>query len=157
MGGLWLLVSTAFNRRTKLAGGSVYRGKGPRADRRPGHLVDRGDLDVLETGFCHQLGDRFTRPVMGDPRQHLIKYLDRGKAGEIAARALKRKLVDVDRKAPGGAEVIGHRRWRPIPHPTSGKLWSVKMEKPCQCAAAEAGSSAAPREAARRPATQNRT
>src|SRR5271169_2931224 len=49
---------------------------------------------------------------------------------DCVARALERKLVDVDRKAPGGAEVIGHRRLRPIPHPTSRKLWSIKVEKP---------------------------
>jgi len=72
-------------RRASASSSLVFCRERPRADRRPGHLVQRRDTDVLEAGFCHQLDDPLPRPVMRDPRQHLIEY-DRSQMGEVEAR-----------------------------------------------------------------------
>ena len=63
----------------------VFGRERPRADRRPGHLVYRGDPDILEAGFRHQLGDPFARPVVSDPRQHLVEH-DRSQMAELEPR-----------------------------------------------------------------------
>jgi hypothetical protein len=72
-------------RRASASSSSVFHCERPRADRRPGHLVQRRETDALEAGFCHQLDDPFPRPVKRDPRQHLIDY-DRSQMGEVEAR-----------------------------------------------------------------------
>ena len=42
------------------------------------------DADVLETCFRHQLDDLLPRPIMRDPRQHLVEH-DRPQMGEVEA------------------------------------------------------------------------
>src|SRR6516162_25971 len=48
-------------------------GSRTRPDRRPRHLVDPNEPDILEPSLRHHSRHFLPRPIMGDARQHLVK------------------------------------------------------------------------------------